>query len=89
MKRKLVGVPLIPLAIAAVVAGALPRAMKRRMSPPLRDAPHTPGHLGLPGRRVWLAGPREKKLHGWWIPVAHEAPAVAAAPKVGAKVWVL
>lgn len=74
--RRRGAMPLVPVAVAAALAGAVPWAVKRRFRPPVQRVPHTPGHLGLPGREVWLPGPRDKRLHGWWVPVAHEAPAV-------------
>ena len=64
--KRVITTQVLPAAFVAALVGALPWAVKRRMRPPLRETPHRPGPLGLPGREVWLAGPRDKNLHGWW-----------------------
>lgn len=83
MTKRIMGAGL-PIAVMAAVASAVPWAVKRRMRPPVREMPYTPGHLGLAGTEVWLDGSRDTSLHGWWIPVAHTAPAVVVLHGWGA-----
>ena len=84
LNKKLIGLNLAPVVVLAAVASAVPWALKRRMSPSNRDMPFTPADLGLAGREIWLDGARDKKLHGWWIPVGHDAPAVVVLHGWGA-----
>jgi pimeloyl-ACP methyl ester carboxylesterase len=50
--------------------------MARAFAPPQRDTTDTPGSLGLPGEQVWLESVNGTRLHGWFIPVDGDAPAV-------------
>ncbi len=55
---------------------ATPLALKKAFAPPQREIPHTPHDLGLPEEEVWLDGRNGTRLHAWWVPVGHPAPAV-------------
>ncbi len=81
--------PLLPVAMAAGLIAAAPGALKRRMRPASRVSAQTPGGLGLAGRSVFIEGPGGKRLHGWWIPVNHSAPAVVVLHGWGANASVM
>ncbi len=66
----------LPVALAASAYYAAPRMMARAFAPPQRDSDDTPSGLGLPEEQVWLASVNGTRLHGWFIPVAGDAPAV-------------
>ena len=70
--RKLI----IPLAVLGAIALATPRMLKRAFAPPARSVHSDPVDYDLTGTDVWFDGPNGKRLHGWWIPVDHPAPAV-------------
>lgn len=82
--KKTTVLPFVPVAMVAGLVAAAPSALKRRMAPPQRDASVTPGHLGLSGRSVYIDAHHGKRLHGWWIPVGHRAPAVVVIHGWGA-----
>jgi pimeloyl-ACP methyl ester carboxylesterase len=81
--------PLVPMAVAAGLVAAAPAALKRTMRPLKRDSSTTPGDLGLAGRHVYFDAPHGKRLHGWWIPVDHMAPAVVLMHGWGANASVM
>ncbi|MCP3977615.1 MAG: alpha/beta fold hydrolase [bacterium] len=63
----------------AMAAGAyllFPRALSRALAPPQPDADQSPSDLGLPEEQVWLDSASGTRLHGWFIPVGGQAPAV-------------
>lgn len=74
--RALVWWALLPLGIAAGTCYAAPRMLRRAFAPPQRDADQNPSDLGLPGEHVWLKSVNGTRLHGWFIPVETQAPAV-------------
>ena len=56
---------------------AAPSLLRRMFAVPQRAMPDTtPRDMGLDGEEVWIEGPNEKRLHGWFIPGAETAPAV-------------
>lgn len=63
-------------ALGAIAAAAAPRVLRRAFEPPARPNNGEPADYGLDGTDVWIDGPNEKRLHGWWIPTAGPAPAV-------------
>lgn len=75
-------------AMSAVMLGAafvaVPQMVRRRMMPPDRASARRPGDYGMAGRSVWLEGPRDRRLHGWFVPVAGSAPAVVVLHGWGA-----
>ena len=87
--RKSSLLPLASAAMAAALVAAAPRALKRKMRPIARESANTPGGLGLAGRNVYIEGPGGKKLHGWWIPLSHPAPAVVVLHGWGANASVM
>lgn len=66
----------LPFALVAGAYYAAPRMMARAFAPPLRDTSDTPAGLGLPEEQIWLDSVTGTRLHGWFIPVDEEAPAV-------------
>ena len=66
----------MPLALVAGAYYAAPRMMARAFAPPRRDTNDTPAGLGLPQEQIWLESVTGTRLHGWFIPVDGEAPAV-------------
>jgi pimeloyl-ACP methyl ester carboxylesterase len=66
----------LPLALVAGAYYAAPRMMARAFAPPQRAANDRPAGLGLPEEQVWLESVTGTRLHGWFIPVDGEAPAV-------------
>jgi len=67
----------IPVGLAVGAALAAPSLVKRVFAVPQRVIPDTrPEDFGLEGEQVWIDGPNNKKLHGWFIPVAGPAPAI-------------
>jgi uncharacterized protein len=66
----------LPVGIAAGTYYAAPRILKLAFAPPQRDARQTPRDLGLPEEQVWLKSLNRTLLHGWFIPVEDQAPAV-------------
>lgn len=65
-----------PIAFVAAMYYAAPRILKRAFAPPQRDTKQTPTDFGLPAEQIWLDSPNGIRLHGWFIPVDHPAPAV-------------
>lgn len=74
--RALIWWALLPIGIAAGTYYAAPRMLRRRFAPPQRNADQTPEDFGLSGQQVWLKSVTGTRLHGWFIPVETQAPAV-------------
>ncbi len=72
MRRRM----LLSAVVGAGMYLATPFALKRAFAPPRREIPHTPRDLGLPEEEVWIDGANGTRLHAWWVPVEHRAPAV-------------
>jgi len=66
---------LLLIVIVSAVAAA-PRLLKRAFAPPERDVVANPSDYGLSATDLWIDGPNEKRLHGWWIPADGPAPVV-------------
>jgi pimeloyl-ACP methyl ester carboxylesterase len=84
LMRRSVVVPAISAVMVGAALAAAPGVVRRRMMPPERPVSRRPGDYGMAGRSVWLDGPRDRRLHGWYIPVAGVAPAVVVLHGWGA-----
>ena len=62
--------------IAALVAVAGPKLVRRTLRPPLMPIPHTPDDLGLAAEDVWLRSPTGTRVHAWFMASQDRAPAV-------------
>lgn len=67
---------LVPISILAGLYSAGPWILRRAFAPPQRDATQRPADLGLPEQNIWLSSRAGPRLHGWYIPVEGQAPAV-------------
>jgi pimeloyl-ACP methyl ester carboxylesterase len=75
---------LLGVVAALGILGLLPELLKRVMSPPQREQPHTPAGLGLPEIPITLSSVTGVDLHAWFIPVNGRAPAVVVLHGWGA-----
>ncbi len=66
----------LPLGIAVGAYLATPRLLRHAFAPPQRGGDRTPEDLGLAAQQVWLQSDSGTRLHGWFIPVEPQAPAV-------------
>jgi len=66
----------VPFGIAAGTYYAAPRILRHAFAPPQRHAEQTPRDLRLPEEQVWLESVNGTRLHGWFIPVETQSPAV-------------
>lgn len=66
----------LPVGLLVGAYYAAPKLMARAFAPPQRETSDSPAGLGLPEQQVWLRSVNGTQLHGWFIPVDRDAPAV-------------